>query len=1388
MLRIVEATRHIISLAILALLLSSLPQQPARGESRSVEELRQAARRAYEAYDYGTAVNLGQAALVKAQKRLGKQHQQVADVAFDVGKALHANGDLIAAEPMFRSALQIRERQVARNRRSVGYSAWWLGKTLNGLERYAEAEGLLKRAAEILVPGQQNADAALVQHDLGWSLRFQGKDGEAIPLYERALAILKAVGTEKDDRTANTAQHLAWSYHNVGRNEEAEQLFRFVIAVKQELVGPDHLDVGWANDGLARSFIERGMFREAQPYAERELAIKERVYGPNHIETAFALHRLGNVLRRQSQHESARPHLFRALAILESVRGPDSIEVAYTVQELGWTAANTLRLKEAGDYFRRALDLKEKHFGPEHMQVAWALDGLLMVHIYSSEFEPAERIARRSLELKRKLRPTDDQSMIEGLDMLAIALHKSGRIADAIRLLEEALRIVETSPRTTPVLRAQQLGLIAIANFDKGDMATAEKQLRTGLALLEQAGATSDGSYYSYHQTLGKVLTQDGRYDEAEAAVRRVIDAFGKVESVTTRDVMDALNTLAIVYTGQDRYEEAEQSLKRSIALAERTFGENSIDVAQILENLAHLYSTVQREQDAMLLLDRVLTIRRAVLSPDHALVGSTHAVRAGLLNGLRRFKEAEEDARNALRIFGPVYGDKYPLGLATRDILATALRSQQRNAEAASELEEAIRITNAYEGENSQRLPTLWHNLGLVLAELARYDDAEAAYRRSVKERSERFARRDTLGEGQTHKVLGDLFVRQARWPDALASYRRANALFIDAVKKTGSGNRDYQGRNWLRNTSFEHIHALWNVAEANVVERSSLAPEGFEIAQWVMRTAASAALAQLGARQAATNPQLSAKTRERQDALRRWQQLDAQLSKLLAEPIEKRDEQRVASLRDEIAALESALGPLDDLLAKQFPAFAELSNPTPLSVAQTQKLLRADEVLIQYLMLNGYTLAWVITPDRVEWFKVALTWRELWDKIEALRCGFDPSAWKVDARAQRCQQLLRAAPENYRLPFNFDLAHALYGHLLGPAEHLIKDKHLLIVASNILTGLPFHVLVTEKPEAAFAGADSDYKEAAWLAKKAPITVVPSISSLRVQREIKQARRATREFLGVGDPILSEGGHCPEIAVPKLCPGEGMTVAALDPGGVVQRSAAGSDALKMVFRNGSAIPAAVRGLCRLRDTAYELGCVAASLGVPESEVIVGARATEKVVKDLNASGALATYRILHFATHGLLAGEHEQLVKSQAEPALVLTPPPDGSDATALAEDDGLLTASEIASLDLDADWVVLSACNTAGGEKGNAESLSGLARAFFYAGARALLVSHWEVYSDAAVKLTTRAFGEMRRDTEVGRAEALRRSMAALIEKGDFSAHPSYWAPFIVVGDGGR
>jgi CHAT domain-containing protein len=197
--------------------------------------------------------------------------------------------------------------------------------------------------------------------------------------------------------------------------------------------------------------------------------------------------------------------------------------------------------------------------------------------------------------------------------------------------------------------------------------------------------------------------------------------------------------------------------------------------------------------------------------------------------------------------------------------------------------------------------------------------------------------------------------------------------------------------------------------------------------------------------------------------------------------------------------------------------------------------------------------------------------------------------------------------------------------------------------------------------------------------------------------------------------------------------------------------------------------------LPELPDTAGELKAVAEKLGAPASDIHLRLEATEAAVKTV----PLSDYRVIYFATHGLVAGD----IKDVAEPSLALSLP---KQSTAL--DDGLLTASEVAQLKLNADFVVLSACNTIAGDKPGAEALSGLARSFFYAGARALLVTHWAVDSAAATRLTTSTFDLLKADPNLGRAEALRRAMLAYLNdtSSPRNASPAIWGPFALIGEG--
>jgi CHAT domain-containing protein len=299
--------------------------------------------------------------------------------------------------------------------------------------------------------------------------------------------------------------------------------------------------------------------------------------------------------------------------------------------------------------------------------------------------------------------------------------------------------------------------------------------------------------------------------------------------------------------------------------------------------------------------------------------------------------------------------------------------------------------------------------------------------------------------------------------------------------------------------------------------------------------------------------------------------------------------------------------------------------------------------------------------------------------------------------------------------------------------------------------------LLVTKDP------SDKPLKHVDWLVRSYAMTNLPSVASLKILRSTTAHSAAQKPIIAFADPVFSKD------------PNSQVVVASRNAN---NRKVAMRSVVNFYEGGQPDLASLAKALPQLPDTADEVRAIVDTLKGEKSELKLGVFASETTVKKTK----LDAYRIVYFATHGLVAGEVEKFAKVKAEPALALTIPDKPTEL-----DDGLLTASEVAQLKLNADWVVLSACNTAAEGNPGAEALSGLARAFFYAGARSLVVSHWEVDSDATVQLMTGTFQAVARDPKLSHAEALQKSMLKMIDnaKSNDDAHPRIWGPFVVVGE---
>ena len=958
---------------------------------------------------------------------------------------------------------------------------------------------------------------------------------------------------------------------------------------------------------------------------------------------------------------------------------------------------------------------------------------------------------------------------IKTLTQQVLQLYSQGKYPDATKLAEHTLSLAENTlgPEHSETLTSvSNLGFL----YDvQGRFGEAEPLYKRALAGTEKALGREHPSTLVSVGNLAALYYGQGRYGEAEPLLKRALvgteTALGAEHPHTLRSV----NNLAELYRVQGRHGEAEPLCKRALSGREKVLGQQHPDTLRSVNNLAVLYQEQGRYSEAEPLYARALTGYEKMLGPDHPeTLTSVHNL-GFIYQAQERYDEAEPLLRRALDGIEKVLGPEHPSTLASVHNLGYLYQMQRRDGEAEPLYKRALTGKEKVLGQEHPSTLTSVNNLADLYGEQGRYGEAEPLYKRALAGTEKVLGPEHPLAFTSASN-LARLYFAQSNWSSAAVFWRHSTSIIAKRVQRdalsaelTGKRRSEAERLDWQ---FWGLVKVAYRLAPEGRALDGALSNETFKIAQWALSSEAARSLAQMAARGARGNPRLAKLVRERQDLVDEWQGREKNQAAALGQDTAVRDAEVEAENRMHMDAIDRRLGEIDKQLKVEFSEYAALASPVPLAVEDVQARLGGDEALVLFLDTPELpptpeeTFIWVVTKTKMRWVRSELGQASLAREVAALRCGLDRAGWEGQSR---CAELTGQSRPGTLLPFDHIRAYQLYKGLFAEIKDLIKGKHLLIVPSGALTQLPFAVLET-------APSERDTLNATWLVRDHAITVLPAVSSLTALRATSHPSAATKPLVGFGNPLLDGGDQNSPVAKlareKQACPKTAW-----------QRVSAlfgFRDAVAPLEMRGLADVSLIRHLAPLPETADELCAVASDIGADLSEVHLGARATEREVKALSNAGKLAQYRVVHFATHGAMAGE----LRDSSEPGLILTPPNAATD-----DDDGYLTASEIAALKFDADWVILSACNTAAGNAQNAQALSGLARAFIYAQTRALLVSHWAVDSDATVKLITGAMREIARDKSVGRSEALRRAMLAMINTG---GHPASWAPFIVVGEG--
>jgi CHAT domain-containing protein/predicted negative regulator of RcsB-dependent stress response len=777
-------------------------------------------------------------------------------------------------------------------------------------------------------------------------------------------------------------------------------------------------------------------------------------------------------------------------------------------------------------------------------------------------------------------------------------------------------------------------------------------------------------------------------------------------------------------------------------------------------------------------------------------------------LKNQNRLIEAEVQARETLKVLGGLDGESETFGTAIGDLGEIFLR-QGRLQDAAKILSASLRIMQeAKVPTDSYLMAECRMRLGEVLTAEQKYDEAMQLFslaRSGMQQnqylyenffaknpalllalvhtgRLEEARERIIAVHTQNHKLLGKkhyltaetlgfrgmVHALQKNDQQALQDFSIATPILL---KKSSGGTFSYDRKMRRRIILEGYLDLLAKIKRTGLDKDLAIdaIDEGFQLADILSGSAVHGAISASTARAAVTSQELSDLVRKEQDAEKQLKLLETALTDNLAAARDQQLPEVIQELKTRIATLTRARHVLIHEINTRFPRYAELIHPKPFSITQLQENLHPGEAFISIYTTDDHSYVWAIPHEGEAVFAtVSLGRQRLSQMVTDLRTALDPKPITLGD-----------------IPgFDTSLAYEFYKQLLEPVEKGWQDANdLLIVAHGPLGQLPFALLPTapvrlgEEEQRLFI----KYKKVPWLIRKASVTRLPSASTFVNLRSASAGDADRKAFVGFGDPFFN-----PRQLAEAQKEKAKSAVVAISPHGQIQvRGIRLSQ--EGILDSDKIVSCTINDLKRLPDTSAEIKHIGEALGAhPSDDVFLGKQASEQRVKSMD----LSDRKVIAFATHALVPGDLDGL----DQPALALCAPSIAGDT-----EDGLLTMEEILRLKLNADWVVLSACNTGAAAGKGAEAISGLGRAFFYAGTRAILVSMWPVETTSARELTTGLFRYQQEDQTLSRARALQKSALALIDGPGFKdpatgeivasyAHPLFWAPFIMVGESSR
>lgn len=1056
-----------------------------------------------------------------------------------------------------------------------------------------------------------------------------------------------------------------------------------------------------------------------------------RRYGPLHVSTLVEVSGTHRLEIRSLEKDSPDRRYEVRIEELRSAAGGDG---KYASASRALADAETLRSEWEAESLQKAIESYAAALGHwqsshSHREAAQALRSIGEVHFILSEYDSALDFFRKARV--ESVAAHDPAGEVEALNDIAYVYINQGRNLKALTYCNLALAFGgQVPPAEGRRLEAQAVNNMGEVYYSLGDL---KKALKLFSEALKQWAAAADRKGqalahlnlgYTFYD-MGDMQASSDHYEQSLSLWQEIGDRRGEALSRTA---------LGGVYAFRGERQAALDAHEQA-AQAFRVIGDHQGE-ASALNGVGRIYEELNQPETALDNYDRALRLYQQVGNRDFEALTECYVGRVRAAMGDR--PRAFDSYRRSVVISRSV-GDQRVEAYALQGIGQSYINAGERR-KAVALYEEVLQLYRKA-GDRHGQAQAL-KSIGVISHLAGRRRKALGFYRQSLTLYQ---AAGDLKGEAAARYSIARE-ARDCHLLDEALSEIRASINTIEALRTRISS---YE----LRASYFALVHEYYGFYIDLLMEMQGQRPgENFAaLALQASESSRSRSLLELLVEAKADIRQgVPADLLERERSLQQMLSARAKYEmRLMANP---RTEGEAAEVTPEVRQLAAEYDEVQTRIREQSPRYAALTHPQLLSLEEIQsKLLDEDTVLIEYALGEEKSYLWVVTPNSLESHELPP------------RSEIETEVREVYGLLTARQQAASESPADYQKRISesdeqyWRRASALSNVLVGPVAAKIADKRLLIVADGALQYIPFEALPspgTSDAAAGQSGAGGLTGEPTPLVLTHEIISLPSASTLASLRE-EEARRVpgSKTIAILADPVFERDD--PRV---RLADGAAEAVA----GG---ESAVGG--ARPFLRDFDAW-ADGRSIARLPSTLHEAQAIVNDTSRDECMIATGFEANRlKAV-----SGELSKYRVLHFATHGLINSEQPELsgiilsmVNERGEP------------------EDGFLQLHDIYNLKLSADLVVLSACSTGLGKNIRGEGIIGLTRGFMYAGSKSVVASLWKVEDDATAELMKQFYKALLTDGLTPSA-ALKRAKVTMWRQERWHA-PYYWAAFVLQGE---